>query len=206
MFYEPKPGVKPEGLPHDPFKSLVVPRPIGWISTVDSDGVVNLAPYSYFNAVSSEPPIVMFASNHAKGDDRRKDSHRNAERTGDFVVNLATYDLRNQMNASSAQVPPEVDEMALAGLTAVPSRLVKAPRVAEAPVHLECRYMQTVALPSWDPKAANAMVIGEVVGVHIVDAFIAGGRVDVGRLRPIARLGYMDYAVVDTIFSLDRPR
>ncbi len=206
MFYEPKPGVKPAGLPHDPFKSLVVPRPIGWISTVDPDGVVNLAPYSYFNAVSSEPPIVLFASNHARSDDRRKDSHRNAERTGGFVVNLATYDLREQMNASSADVPPEVDEMALAGLTAVPSRLVKAPRVAEAPVHLECRYMQTVQLPSWNPKVSNAIVIGEVIGVHIADEFIAGGRVDVGKLRPIARLGYMDYAVVDTIFSLDRPR
>ncbi|GAB4232549.1 MAG: flavin reductase family protein [Methyloligellaceae bacterium] len=198
MFYD---AVKNEhGLKHDPFKALVTPRPIGWISTLDGNGVVNLAPYSFFNAISDNPHYVMFSSLG------RKDSQRNAEETGEFVCSLATYDLRDQMNATSAAVPPDVDEFALAGLTPAPSRKVRPPRVAESPVAFECTYFQTLELPQDDPsRDAYNVIIGRVVGIHIDDAMIDDGRVDVARMRPIARLGYMDYTVVDKVFSLQRP-
>ena len=199
MFYNAIDGS--HGLERDPFKALVAPRPIGWISTVGPDGVVNLAPYSFFNAISDKPPYVMFSSAG------RKDTLRNAEETGEFVCSLATYDLRDQMNTTSASVAPDVDEMTLAGLTAAPSRLVKPPRVAESPVAFECKYFKTVELPAHNgPSNQYAVVIGGVVGIHIDDDAIVDGRVDVTRLRPIARLGYMDYAVVDSVFSLERPK
>lgn len=199
MFYETEANA--HGLRHDPFKALVSPRPIGWISTVSVDGVVNLAPYSFFNGVSDNPHYVMFAS---KG---RKDSQVNAEATGEFVCSMATYDLKEHMNETSAMVAPDVDEMELAGLTPAPCRLVKAPRVAESPVAFECTYFKTVDLPGLDEASdAYAMIIGRVVGIHIEDSAIADGLVDVTKLRPIARLGYMDYTVVDEVFSLERPR
>ncbi len=199
MFYETETNA--HGLRHDPYKALVSPRPIGWISTLSVDGVINLAPYSFFNGVSDNPHYVMFAS---KG---RKDSQVNAEATGEFVCSMATYDLKEQMNESSAMVDPDVDEMALSGLTPAPCRLVKAPRVAESPVAFECTYFKTVDLPGLDESSdAYAMIIGRVVGIHIDDSAIADGLVDVTKLRPIARLGYMDYTVVDEVFSLERPR
>jgi len=199
MFYETE--TNGHGLRHDPYKALVSPRPIGWISTLSVDGVINLAPYSFFNGVSDNPHYVMFAS---KG---RKDSQVNAEATGEFVCSMATYDLKEQMNESSAMVDPDVDEMALAGLTPAPCRLVKAPRVAESPVAFECTYFKTVDLPGLDESSdAYAMIIGRVVGIHIDDSAIADGLVDVTKLRPIARLGYMDYTVVDEVFSLERPK
>jgi len=188
------------GLAHDPFKALVAPRPIGWISTRSRAGVVNLAPYSFFNAIATNPHYVMFSSAG------RKDSVRNAEETGEFVCSLATYDLRDQVSATSRPVGPEVDEMALAGLTPAPCRLVKPPRVKESPVAFECDYFQTVELPGNAPDATFHMVIGRVLGVHIDDRVIVEGRVDVTRLRPIARLGYQDYAVIDAVFQLVRPQ
>lgn len=198
MFYET--ARNDHGLPHDPFKSLVVPRPIGWISTISEDGVVNLAPYSFFNAVSADPPFVMFSSAG------RKDTITNAEATGAFVCSMATHALREAMNETSAPVPSEVDEFALAGLTPLPSRLVAPPRVAESPIALECRYHQTIELPRASGAASGyAMVIGEVVGVHIDDAVIREGRVDLARIRPLARLGYLDYTMVDDIFAMPRP-
>ena len=139
MFYDAVANT--HGLALDPFKALVAPRPIGWISTLSKAGVVNLAPYSFFNAVSEDPHFVMFASGG------RKDSQRNAEETGEFVCSLATYDLREAMSKTSAAVGPDVDEMRLAGLTPAPSRLVKPPRVAESPVAFECRYWRTIELP-----------------------------------------------------------
>lgn len=197
MFYET--ATNDHGLPRDPFKAIIAPRPIGWISTVNAQGRVNLAPYSYFNALADNPYYVMFSSGG------RKDSQRNAEETGEFVCSLATWDLREQMNRTSAPVPPEVDEMKLAGLTPAPSRLVKPPRVAESPVALECRYFQTVNLPGRDGRGGYGVIIGEVVGIHIDDKAIVDGRVDTAALKPIARLGYMDYAVVDRVFSIRRP-
>lgn len=208
MFYEPEKS--DHGLPKNPFNSLVIPRPIGWITSVDPQGNINLAPYSFFNAVAYRPPTVMFSSSRGKNspDDDHKDSQRNIEVTGEFVCNLTTWDTRDAMNATSATVAMDVDEMALAGLTPEPSKLVRPPRVAEAPVHLECRHLKTVTLPGTTPHDVYNVIFGQVVGIHIRDEFItADGLIDVGKLRPIARLGYQDYAVVnpDTIFTMERP-
>ncbi|MEE8505149.1 MAG: flavin reductase family protein [Kiloniellales bacterium] len=202
MFYETKDNQ--HGLPHDPFKSCVVPRPIGWITTLSADGVVNLAPYSFFNDVASDPPMVMFAGN---GPASRpvKDTVGNCEATGEFVANIATWDLREQMNRTSAAVPTEINEMALAELEHEPARLVKPPRVKAAPIHLECLYHQTIELPCDTPGARNALVLGRVIGVHIRDEVLTDGLVDMAKLRPIARLGYMDYTRVDLVFAMQRP-
>lgn len=202
MFYET--NNNRHGLPHDPFKSCVIPRPIGWISTLSREGVVNLAPYSFFNGVASDPPMVMFASNgpRARG---LKDTITNCEETGEFVVNVATWDLREEVNRTSASLAAEADEMELAGLEAEPSSLVKPPRVKASPVHLECLYHQTVELPCNEIERRNAVVLGRVLGVHISDEVLTDGLVDMSKLRPIARLGYMDYTRVDTVFAMQRP-
>jgi flavin reductase (DIM6/NTAB) family NADH-FMN oxidoreductase RutF len=202
MFYETKDH---HGLPHSPFKSLIVPRPIGWISSLSVDGIPNLAPFSFFNGLSDAPPMVMFACNGPSSPDGRKDSAANVEATGEFVVNMATEALTDQMNASSATVPNEVNEFELAGLTAEPSELVKAPRVAESPAHMECKFLKKVDLPSNDPGKRNEMIIGEVIGIHIRDEVLVDGLVDVTKFRPLARLGYMQYTVVDKVFTLNRP-
>jgi flavin reductase (DIM6/NTAB) family NADH-FMN oxidoreductase RutF len=203
MFYET--SRNDHGLPHDPIKSCVVPRPIGWISTLSAAGGLNLAPYSFFNLVATNPALVMYASNGRTpyGD---KDTLTNISETGEFVVNMATWDQRDEMFRSSAVLPPEVDEFAHAGLSTLPSKLVRPPRVAGAPIHLECIHHQTLELPHDDPGGRNALVIGRVVGVHIDDAVIQNGRVDLGLIQPIARLGYGDYARVDTIFSMGLAR
>lgn len=206
MFYEPH--KRNHGLAKNPFNSLIVPRPIGWISSVDKEGVNNLAPYSFFNAVSYQPPTVMFSGGARNGDDNMKDSVRNIESSGEFVCNLATWKNRDQMNQSSAAVPPESDEIALTGLTPIASTLVKAPRIAEAPVHLECRYLKTVDIPGWTPADEYKMVIGEVIGIHIDDEFITEeGLVDIAKMMPIGRLGYDDYTRVDSnaLFKMKRP-
>jgi flavin reductase (DIM6/NTAB) family NADH-FMN oxidoreductase RutF len=201
MYYET--AANRHGMRHDPFKAVVVPRPIGWVSTVAASGVLNLAPYSFFNAVSDKPPMVVFSSGG------RKDSLRNIEQSGEFCFSLATHALRNAMNMSSAAVAPDVDEFALAGLTPAESVLVKAPRVAESPVALECRLWKILPLPA--PRGTTesfwTVVLGEVVGVYIDDRYLRDGRVDVAAIQPIARLGYMDYAVVgaENIFELNRP-
>lgn len=195
------------GLRHDPFKALVVPRPIGWISSVGGDGSRNLAPYSFFNAVSDNPPVLMFSSGG------HKDSLRNIEETGEFTCSLATWALRDHMNLSSAPVARGVDEFALAGLTPAASAIVKPPRVAESPAAFECRHWKTVELPEPLPRAGRRMparysvVFGIVVGVYIDDACIRDGLVDTAAMRPLARMGYMDYAVVtpETTFTLNRP-
>ncbi len=201
MFY--KIG-EPHGLPHDPFKSCAVPRPIGWISTLGADGTVNLAPYSFFNAVAAEPPMVMFSTN-GKQPHGPKDSLANAEATGEFVCNMATWELREQINLTSTPAAPEVNEFDLAGLETEPSELVKPPRVKAAPIHLECVYHQTVELPCDIEGGRNALCIGRVVGVHIRDEFLIDGKVDIARIKPLARLGYQDYTVVETVFPLKRP-
>ncbi len=187
-------------LKYDPFKALVTPRPIGWISSLSEDGITNLAPYSFFNAVSANPHYVFFSSMG------RKDSLKNIEATGEFVCSIASYDLKDQMNISSRGVAPEVDEMELAGLTPATSQLVKPPRVKEAPAALECKYFQTIELPKNDGQAEGYyMVLGQVVGVYIDETYIKDGILDMEKLRPLGRLGYMDYTVVDNIFSMNRP-
>jgi flavin reductase (DIM6/NTAB) family NADH-FMN oxidoreductase RutF len=189
------------GLPHNPFIALVAPRPIGWISTLNEHGSVNLAPYSFFNAVSSRPPMVMFSSSTPK------DSRRNAEATGEFVVNLATYDLREEMGATSDPHGPAVSEPEVVGLEMSPSLCVRTPRVARARAALECRYDKTVELTDREGKPiSSAIVIGEVIGIYIDDALIVDGKVDITRARPIARLGYKDYSVVDAVFPMIFPK
>lgn len=200
MFYET--AAKNHGLPHDPFKAIVTPRPIGWITAMSAKGEINLSPYSFFNAISENPPMVAFSSNG------RKDAVTFIEETKEFVCNLATYDLREQMNATSALLPRGENEMIHAGLEAAPSRLVRPPRVAAALAALECRWVQTVPLvPLEGGQPSYHLVIGQVVGIHIDDRFIVNGLVDTAAMRPIARSGYRDYFVAtpETKFTMTRP-
>ncbi len=195
---------EPHGLPHDPFKSCVVPRPIGWISSISADGHVNLAPYSFFNGVASEPPLVMFASS-GMAPRSSKDTISNIEATGEFVCNMATWDLRDKMSATSAPVPPGVNEFEHAGLEMQPSRLVKPPRVKAAPIQMECTYVSTTELPCDRPGGRNALVVGQVIGIEINDAFMIDGMIDIERIQPLARMGYQDYTSVEKVFTLQRP-
>jgi len=202
MFYEPKDG---HGLPRNPLNSCVVPRPIGWISTLSEDGTANLAPFSYSNLVSIGPPMVMFSCSGRHKDGNIKDSAFNAELTGEFVYNMATWENCDAMNLSSGHVERESDEFEIAGLTKLPSVLVKPARVAESPINLECRTWRVIELPSAADGSRTKMVIGEVIGVHIADDAFTDGYVDTTRIKPVSRLGYLDYAVVDKSFSLNRP-
>ncbi len=201
MFYETQ-GNK-HGLPRDPFKALIVPRPVGWITTLSSDGICNIAPYSFFNAVSEKPHYVVI------GSAGRKDTLVNIEETGEFTCSLATHELREEMNVTSAPFPYGVDEYPIANLTATASNLVKPPRVKESPAAFECRHWRTIDLPAAEGggQPGNALIIGRVVGIYIDDAFIKDGFVDTGAMRPIARMGYMDYSVVtpETVFTIHRP-
>lgn len=201
MYYRPG---EPHGLPSNPFNALVVPRPIGWISTRSAAGVDNLAPYSFFNAVAYDPPQVMFAATGDHSSGGLKDSVRNIQETGEFVVNLATWSLREAMNASAVGAPGEVDEFVYAKLAKAPSISVQPPRVAASPVHLECIHTQTVQLLT-DDDERNTVTFGRVVGIHIDESILVDGRVDMGRLQPIGRLGYLDYVVVNDVFRMERP-
>ena len=201
MFYETGARDKAK-LPHDPFKAIVAPRPIGWISTRARDGRVNLAPYSFFNGFASNPPIVGFSS-----DGGYKDSATFAKDSGEFVANLATLALRDPMNATSALLPRGRSEFEHAGLTMAECRLVAAPRVKESPASLECKVVEIVEIRNRAGGASgHVLILGEVVGVHIDEAFIRDGRFDTARAKPLARCGYQDYAVVEQVFSLARPK
>jgi flavin reductase (DIM6/NTAB) family NADH-FMN oxidoreductase RutF len=202
MYYEP--GATSHGLPHDPFKACVVPRPIGWIST-RHDGNDNLAPFSQFTNVSFDPPMVMFSSNQTV-EGLRKDSVNNAERSGAFVWNQATWGLRDAVNITSEQVDPGVDEFARAGLDKRQATLVDVPMVAASPIRFECEYMQTLRLPGHGRMGTVDVVFGRVVAVHIDDEFIdADGLVDTLKIRPIARMGYFSYTSVESAFTMIMP-
>ena len=189
------------GLPRDPFKAIVAPRPIGWITSMSAKGEINLAPYSFFNAVSDEPPIVLFSS------EGPKDSLVFVEETKEFVCNLATFDLRAAVVETSAQFPRGVNEMAQSGLAPAQCRLVRPPRVAASPCALECRLLQIIELADLEGKPSQRHVVfGQVVGIHIDDRFIKDGRLDTAAMAPIARCGYADYAVVDKVFAIARPK
>lgn len=199
MFYRPEAG---HGLPHNPFNAIVTPRPIGWISTRSKDGVDNLAPYSFFNAVAYEPPQVMFASTSDKHDRHMgKDSVANIDETGVFCVNIVEYAMRDAMNATSGSHATEVDEFALAQLEKAPCETIDCARVAQAPAALECRLSRIIRLEG----VQNYMVLGEVTGIHMRDDCLTDGLFDVTRFQPLARLGYHDYARITDLFSLDRP-
>ena len=199
MFYD---AIREDhGLAHSPFKALVAPRPIGWISTRSPGGVDNLAPYSFFNAVASRPDMVMFSSAG------RKDTLANIEATGEFVCNYVGAGFRDAMNASSAGAPAEVSEFALAGLEAEESGLVSAPRVKGVAAALECRSTEVLELKDVEGRPCDHfMVIGQVVGIYIDDAYITDGRFDIVKAAPLTRLGYMDYANFGTVFEMFRPR
>jgi flavin reductase (DIM6/NTAB) family NADH-FMN oxidoreductase RutF len=203
MYYDPEKN--DHGLPFNPFKACVIPRPIGWISTISPEGIHNLAPFSQFQNLTFDPPYVMFAANqNTRG--QRKDTVVNSEQTGEFVYNMATFELREAVNISAAEVPPEVDEFELAGVTKAPSIRVKPCRVAESPVQFECRYHQTLRLPGNGLMGTADVIIGRVVLVHIKDEIIgADGRLDIIKIRPLARLGYYDYTVVDSLFEMVIP-
>src|SRR5690606_33412277 len=198
MFYEPSKG---HGLPHDPFKAIVAPRPIGWISSLAADGSLNLAPYSFFNALGTHPHLVMFSS------EGRKDSVSFAAETNEFVANLVSRNLAEKMNASAVDAPRGVSEFDYAGLTPVPSRLVAPPRVGEAVAALECKVTEILEPKGLDGRpAGNVIVFGEVVGVHIDEAMLTDGLFDIVKAGTVARLGYMDYTSVSETFQMRRPR
>jgi len=199
MFYKPQDG---HGLPHNPFNAIVTPRPIGWISSRDTDGNDNLAPYSFFNAVAYVPPQVMFSSTGQKPDrEGTKDSVSNIRGTGVFCVNIVEYAMRDAMNASSATVNKNIDEFARAKLEKTPCETIDCARVSGTPAALECKLTQILQLPG----AANFAVFGEVTGIHMRDNCLIDGLFDITRFHPLARLGYRDYTRVTDIFSLSRP-
>ncbi|WP_294537122.1 flavin reductase family protein [uncultured Rhodoblastus sp.] len=201
MFYEPASRDR-KSLPHDPFKALVAPRPIGWISTKSRAGEINLAPYSFFNALAGEPPLIGFSS------EGPKDSASFARDSGEFVWNMATYELREAMNASAAAFSRGVNEFVAAGLEMAPCRIVKAPRVAASPCSLECRVTEIFALKDVNGEpVGNILTVGQVVGVHIDERFLHDGRFDLAAARTIVRCGYAgDYALIERLFKLERPK
>lgn len=191
MFYRPEDG---HGLPHNPFNAIVTPRPIGWISSTGSMGD-NLAPYSFFNAVAYVPPQVMFSSTGAK------DSLANIRETGVFAANIVAADMLDAMSESSAAMPRGTDEFAAAGVEKAACTTISCPRVAQAPATLECVFTQIIALKGRD----NYLILGEVTGIHLREDCVVGGRFDPARYRPLARMGYRDYTIVDTVFEHLRP-
>jgi flavin reductase (DIM6/NTAB) family NADH-FMN oxidoreductase RutF len=198
MFYEP--GKSDHGLPYNPFKAIVAPRPVGWLTSMNAKGEVNLAPYSFFNAVSDVPPIVMFSS------DGYKDSLSFIAETKEFVCNLAVLDLLDAVVTTGVSYPRGINEMIEAGLEPVPSRLVKPPRVKASPCALECKLLQIVEMRDLDGNPAERHVaFGQVIGIHIDDRFIRNGRLDTAAMQPIARCGYADYAVVDKVIPVKKP-
>jgi flavin reductase (DIM6/NTAB) family NADH-FMN oxidoreductase RutF len=198
MFYDTRKN--DHGLPYNPFKAIVAPRPIGWITSMSAKGEINLAPYSFFNGITDKPPIVMFSS------EGHKDSVAFVEETKEFVCSLSTYDLRMEMNATSAPLIRGESEMRHAGLDPAPSQFVRPPRVKASPCALECQWIKTVSFDDVDGRKLDRYVVfGHVVGVYIDDRFISNGRLNTAAMKPIARCGYDEYAVVDSVFSLNRP-
>jgi flavin reductase (DIM6/NTAB) family NADH-FMN oxidoreductase RutF len=202
MFYETKDG--PRGLAEDPLNTCIAPRPIAWISTVSVDGIVNLAPYSYFTRIATSPPMVVFGSSR-RGAGGAKDTITNCKETCEFVVNVVNWDLRSEMSQTSASVPPKIDEMEMVGLKGAPSRLVKPPRVGASPVNLECVVHEIIDLPSDDPDGANAMVLGRIVGVHLSDNILTEGLVDPTKLRLIGQFGGEVYVRAESVITVKRP-
>ena len=203
MHYDPRQKLRP--LAFDPFKSCTVPRPIGWLSTISRDGKPNLAPFSQWQNITYDPPIVMFsADQHIDG--RKKDTVMNAEETGYFVWNMATYDLREAINISAQPVPYGVDEFEMAGVTKAACIEAPGPRVAESSCHFECKYLNTLRFRGTTKASDADVVFGEVVRVHINNDFVLpSGKLDIIKIRPLARLGYYDYTTVTEIFEMHIP-
>ncbi|MFT4726524.1 MAG: flavin reductase (DIM6/NTAB) family NADH-FMN oxidoreductase RutF [Granulosicoccus sp.] len=203
MHYDPRHDKRP--VQYDPFKSCTVPRPIGWLSTVSSNGINNLAPYSQWQNLTFDPPMVMFAAN-GYPDGRRKDTVINAEETGWFVWNMATWELREAVNRSAQAFSPEIDEFKEAGVTGVACIDAPGLRVAESPCHFECKYLSTQRLKGNSPVGNVDVVFAEVVRIHVNDDVLTSdGKIDIPKIKPIARLGYYDYCVVDNVFEMKIP-
>jgi len=200
LFYEPKKGYP---LDENPFAALVFPRPIGWISTLSKNGIANLAPYSFFNAIAYEPPQVMFSATGFHSQGGLKDSIANVLSNNEFVVNLATKKLKTQVNQTSIDAPHGIDEFNVFNLKKRKSRIVKPPLIAESPVNLECRLFKKIDLKT-KVKNQNIMIIGEVVGIHIDDKFIKKGKIDSLAMRAISRMGYAEYSEVYSKFFMER--
>ena len=200
-----RPGTHQEaGLSFSPIKAIISPRPIGWISSRGKDGSINLAPYSYFNAISENPPMVIFSSTPL-GDLGHKDSIRNVLETEEFVVNIVSSALGNAMNITSGGLPYGESEFAAANLELADCKTVSVPRVAASPAALECKLWKVIELPKPENTDAGIMVVGIITGIHIDDTVIKDGKVDVSAIQPLARLGYMDYARITDVFSMERP-
>ena len=203
MYFRPG-SHKAAGLSFSPIKAIISPRPIGWISSRGKDGSVNLAPYSYFNAISEQPPMLIFSS-APSGNSAHKDSLRNVIETEEFVVNIVSSALGNAMNITSGGLPYGESEFAAANLETAECKTVSVPRVAASPAALECKLWKVVKLPKPDNADAGIMVVGTITGIHIDDAVVKDGKVDVVTFQPLARLGYMDYARITDTFSMQRP-
>ena len=200
MFYSPDREVS--GLPFNPFKSCCVPRPIGWVSTVSAAGVHNLAPYSQFQNLTWDPPTVMIAAN-CRNDGQLRDTTANILETGEFVWNMATFEQREMVVGSSREYPSEVDEFEALGIPHHPSIHVRPRRVAGSPVQFECRLTQRLEVPGNTPAANTWLLVGRVVGIHIADEVLTpDGRIDIVRLRPLARMGYRDYTDISHVYEL----
>ena len=204
MFFYPG-SHKEAGLSFSPIKAIVSPRPIGWISSFGKDGSINLAPYSYFNAISELPPMVMFSSTPS-GNTHRKDSLRNIIETEEFVVNVVSAALGDAMNITSADLAYGQNEFTAAGLEMADCNTVKVPRVAAAPAALECKLWKVIELPKPKTSGAGVMVVGTITGIHIADQTVKDGKIDITSYQPLARLGYMDYARINNVFSMARPK
>ena len=199
------PGREACPLPFSPFKSCTVPRPIGWLSTINRDGVHNLAPYSQWQNLTFDPPMVMFAANQYP-DGRRKDTVVNAEETGWFVWNMATWDLREAVNLSAMALGPEEDEFERAGVTKAACSEAPGARVSESPAHFECRHIATHRLPGNSPVGWVEVVYGRVERIHVADTVITPeGKLDIPKIKPIARMGYYDYTCVRDVFEMRIP-
>lgn len=198
IFYEIGNG---HGLPHNPLKAIIAPRPIGWIGTRSRNGCVNLAPYSFFNMIADTPPLVMFSSSG------KKDSVSFIEETGVFTVSAVGDRLKQQMNISSIDAPRGTSEFEYSGLATAPGQLVEAPFVKEAYAALECEAVEIKQLRDRSGSLSeNYMVIGEVVAVHLDENVLTNGLVDIKKARPVSRLGYMDYATTEEVYQMFRPK
>lgn len=201
--------INPNEIPHQSVYKLltgsILPRPIGWISTVDADGKPNLAPFSFFNVVCAKPPTVVFCPMIRSVDGKTKDTLNNVRATGEFVVNIVSEELVEAMNLSSVEAPPEVNEFEFARVTATPSVTVRPPRVRESRVHFECRVRQIVEI---SPEAGGgSLVIGEVLHIHVEDSVLMGSdKINLAALKPVGRLAGGSYARVTDVFEIERPK
>jgi len=198
VFYDTK--ANQHGLPYNPFKSICVPRPIAWVSSLSKEGVLNVAPFSQFTNLSYDPPMIVFSASN-RPDGTHKDTMQNILDTREFVVNMATWELREAVEITAQGVDPEVDEATLAGLKMIPSTLVKAPRIEQSPVQMECTFHSSMTVPG--NHGPHHLIVGSVIGIHINDEVIgADGKIDILKCRPLARLGYLDYTSVESFITM----